>query len=180
MKRCPVCNLTFEEPWLMFCTQDGTALIEEAGASSEPPPTIMASSMPPSAGPSERPLDYPGSYNAPPVQARPPQPMTPSWQPPPPPAYAVASSQQQGLAITSLILGIFTMTIGWCCYLGVITGPVAIGMGIYQLIQIKNDPDKFGGKPLAIVGIATGAAYFVLLVFVILLYGLAFLVQGVN
>ena len=82
--------------------------------------------------------------------------------------------------MASLITGIFTVTVGWCCYLGVITGPVAIGMGIYSLVQIKNNPDKFTGKPLAIIGIVTGAVYFVFLVFIILVYGLMFLVQGVN
>jgi hypothetical protein len=107
-----------------------------------------------------------------------PQPSQPVWQPPPPPQYA--AGKQQGLAVASLITGIFTVTVGWCCYLGVITGPVAIGMGIYSLVQIKNNPDKFTGKPLAIIGIVTGAVYFVFLVVIILVYGLMFLVQGVK
>jgi len=104
--------------------------------------------------------------------------MVSSWQPPPPPAYSVAP--QQTVAIVSLSLGIFTITIGWCCYVGVITGPIAIAMGIYQLVQIKKDPEKHGGKPLSIIGIVLGGAYFVFLAFIILIYGLSFLAQGLK
>jgi hypothetical protein len=175
MKRCPTCNRTYDEDWLSFCTNDGTTLIEDSSSRSELAATIMAPAPPPVSNPNEQ-----ANWNSPsggigsgqfPV----PQPAQPAWQPPPPPAYA-----QQGLAVASLICGIFTVTIGWCCYLGVITGPVAIGLGIYSLNQIKNNPDKFTGKPFAITGIVTGSLYFVFLVLIILLYGLMFFVQGVK
>lgn len=74
-----------------------------------------------------------------------------------------------------MALGIFSVTVGWCCYVGVVTAPLAIGLGGYQLSQIKKDPSKHGGKPLAIVGIATGSGYFLLLAFIILIYGISFL-----
>jgi hypothetical protein len=48
------------------------------------------------------------------------------------------------------------------------------------LIQIKNYPDKFGGKPLAITGIVTSAIYLVIVALIILLYGLAFWAQSVK
>lgn len=82
--------------------------------------------------------------------------------------------------MASLACGIFTITIGWCCYLGVITGPVAIGLGVASLNQIKNSPDKFTGRPFAITGIVTGSLYFVFVALIIMLYGLMFLVQGVK
>jgi len=181
MKRCPKCNQTFTEGWLSFCTADGTTLIEDSQSSSEPPPTIMAPAPPPLSSPSQQP-----NWSAPPApsggfgsgQFPAPQPSQPVWQPPPPPQYA--AGKQQGLAVASLICGIFTVTIGWCCYLGVITGPVAIGLGIYSLVQIKNYPDKFGGKPLALTGIITAAVYFLGLAFFILIYGVAIFMQGVN
>ena len=75
------------------------------------------------------------------------------------------------MAIASMICGIFSITIGWCCYLGVISSPVAIGLGIYQLVQIKNNPEQNTGKGMAITGIATGAAYFVGIAIIIVLYG---------
>jgi len=179
MKRCPKCNQTFDEGWLSFCTADGTTLIEESAASSnEPPPTIMAPAPPPVSKP-----NAPANWNTPSggfgsPQFPVPQPAQPAWQPPPPPPYA--AGPQQGLAVASLITGIFTVTIGWCCYLGVITGPVAIGMGIYSLVQIKNNPDKFTGKPLAIIGIVTGAVYFLGLAIFILIYGSLIFMQGIK
>jgi len=177
MKRCPTCNKTFDEDWLSFCTQDGATLVETASLPREPPPTMMAPPMPPSVSPTEQPtLNLPGSYTPPPIQVGQPQP--PAWQPPAPPAYAVAP--QQSLAITSLALGIFSMTIGFCCYLGVITAPIAIGLGSYQLVQIKNYPTKFAGKPLAITGIVTGSLYFVILVLIILVYGVSIFMRGIK
>ena len=199
MKRCPTCNRTFEEDWLAFCTQDGATLVEESSArSSEPPATILSPPPPPPGGwkppsgdlgsgqfqpqPQAPPPSSPGTPSGgfgsgqyqPPQQ----QQMQPSWQPPPPPPYA--QGPKQGLAVASLICGIFTFTIGWCCYLGVLSGPVGIGLGIYQLIQIKNNPEQNGGKPLAIVGIALSAAYFVFLAIIILVYGVAIFMGGLN
>ena len=77
-----------------------------------------------------------------------------------------------------MICGIFSITIGWCCYLGVLSSPVALGLGIYQLSQIKKDPEHNTGKPFALVGIITGALYFVGVGIIILVYGLALLSGG--
>ena len=112
-----------------------------------------------------------------PAQYSPPTSPT-GWAPPPPPAYP--KPQQKTLAATSLILGIVSVTVGWCCYFGVLTGPVAIALGIYALSQIKKDPKQFGGKGMAIGGIVTGSLYFVFLALIILLYGLSFLMSGVR
>jgi hypothetical protein len=60
----------------------------------------------------------------------------------------------------------------------VITAPVAIGLGIYQLSQIKKDPDHNTGKPFALTGIITGALYFVGVAVIVLIYGLALLSGG--
>jgi hypothetical protein len=189
MKRCPNCNRTFEEDWLAFCTQDGTTLIEEPTAKrDEPPATILAPPPPPLGS---------GQFQSQPIPAPPPpsnlgqpsgglgsgpfppgQQVQPGWQPPPPPPYA--QGPKQGLAIASMICGIFSVTFGWCCYAGMLSAPAAIGMGIYQLVQIKNKPDETGGKPFAIVGIVTGSVYFVGLILIILLYGAAILFGGLK
>jgi hypothetical protein len=172
MKRCPTCNQTFDEEWLSFCTIDGTALVESGPLRSEPPPTIRASAIP--TNPTGQPtFNLPGSYNQLPARPAPPPPA-PSWQPPPPPGYSVVP--QQGLAVAALILGIFTVTFGWC-YVGVLTGPIAIVLGIISLVQIKNNPERNTGKPMAIAGIVMGTVYFVLVAIFILF---AVLMQGVK
>ena len=76
-----------------------------------------------------------------------------------------------------MCLGIFSLTIGWCCYLGVVTAPIAVALGGYQLSQIKKDETKFGGKGFAIAGVVTGVAYFVFLAFIVLIYGVTFLMN---
>ena len=179
MKRCPTCNRTFDEDWLAFCTDDGTTLIEDGPSSrSEPPPTMMAPPMPPSVAPSEQPTinlapssasSQPPSYNPPAYS--PPQQMQSGWQPPPPPSYA--NQPQQGLAITSMILGLVSITIGWCCSLGLLTAPTAIIMGIISLVQIKNDPVRNTGKPFSIVGIVTGSLYLLFWIIIVIIYGFA-------
>ena len=163
MKRCPSCNRTFDDDWLAFCTEDGTTLVETQSAQlpSEPPPTVWippAMDTNPPGG--QKPFDMPGSYN-------PPQPVAPVWQPPPPPP-VYKTSPNQGMAIASLIVGIVSITIGWC-YIALVSGPVAIALGIAALVQIKNKPDIYGGKPLAIVGIIIGAIPFLGLLFMIVL-----------
>src|SRR5882724_4557213 len=130
MKRCPTCNRTFEEDWLAFCTQDGATLVQESPArANEPPPTILSSAPPPLAGDWMQPSGGLGSG-----QFQPQPQVQAGWQPPPPPPYA--QGPKQGLAVASMICGIFSVTVGWCCYLGVVSSPIALGLGIYQLIQI--------------------------------------------
>jgi len=176
MKRCPTCNQTFEEEWLGFCTQDGTALIEDASKANEPRPTIV-SPAPSSASPYQQNAPS-GGFGAPAPQYQPPQPMQSNWTPPPPPTRS--TGPQQGLALTSLILGIFSITFGICCSVGLLTAPVAIVLGIVSLVQIKNEPTKFTGKPLAITGIVAGGAYLAFWVVIVLLYGVAIFMGSLN
>ena len=190
MKRCPKCNRVFEEEWLSFCTNDGTSLVDTSALPQEPPPTMMSPPMPPSVSPSEQPTinlqtgssQPPAPYSPPapmPQSWQPtPQPMQQSWQPPPPPGYK--KKPKQGLAIASLVLGIVSFPGFFCCYIGTLTSPAAIILGIISLVQIKNNPDENGGKPLSIVGIVLGGLYFVMVAFIILIYGLAFMTQGLK
>jgi hypothetical protein len=177
MKRCPTCNQEFTDAWLTFCTQDGTVLVEAERA--EPEPTLYRPPMPPSVSPSEQPtLDMPGSYRAPPDPFAQPQPLQGTWLPPPAPAYT-ATAPPQGVAIASLIVGISSLTFGWCCSFGLLFAPTAIILGIVSLVQGKNSPAQNSGKPLAIAGIVAGALYFVILGLIILVYG-AVVLNGIS
>jgi hypothetical protein len=178
MKRCPKCNQEFTDEWLTFCTQDGTSLVDVQASTAEPPPTLVSPPMPPSVSPTEQPtLDLPGRF-VPPAQYTPPAPIQSGWAPPPPPPYPV--QPQQTLAVASLVLGIVSITVGWCCSFGILTGPIALVLGIVALVQIKNDPKKFGGKGFAIGGIVSGGLYFVILAIIIVLYGVGILLGGMR
>jgi hypothetical protein len=180
MKRCPTCNQVFAEEWLTFCTSDGTALTSTS--TGDPPPTITLPQPPVTATQDERPTLRVGPdalFGGPGNSLQQQQRVAPVWQPPPPPQ-ASASASPHSLAVLSLVLGIVSMTIGWCCYFGILTSPIAVGLGIFSLVQIKNKPTQFTGKPLAIGGIVTGALYFLIVALIILLYGLSFLLSGVR
>jgi hypothetical protein len=64
---------------------------------------------------------------------------------------AYAAPRTDPLAISSLVLGL----VSFLC-LGFITGTVGIGLGIAALNRIKNQPQVFTGKGLAIAGIVLG------------------------
>ena len=179
MKRCPTCNQQFTDEWLTFCTHDGTSLIEIRGASAEPPPTFAYPPIPPTVSRSEEPtLDLPDAYIPPPVPLRAPQTLQPAWQPPPPPGYI--AGPQQSLAVASLVLGLVSVTVGWCCSFGILTAPIAVALGIASLVQIKNNPTRYSGKGMAIGGIVAGGLYFLFVVLMILIYGMAILAGGLS
>jgi len=178
MKRCPTCNQEFADEWLTFCTHDGTSLVEVRGASVEPPPTFVYPPIPPTVSRSEEPtLDFPDAYTPPPVPAMPRPTVPQGWQPPPPPFIA---AQQQTMAAVSLVLGIVSITLGWCCSFGLLTAPVAVALGIAALVQIKNNPGRYTGKGMAIGGIVTGGLYFAFIVLMIFIYGMAILAGGLS
>jgi hypothetical protein len=54
-----------------------------------------------------------------------------------------------------MILGILSLGGMFC--LGPLPGIAALILGLVGLSQIKSAPDRNGGKPFAIIGIATGA-----------------------
>lgn len=178
MKRCPTCNQQFTDEWLTFCTHDGTSLIEVKGSFAEPPPTFAYPPVPPTVARSEEPtLDFPDAYTPPPVPSEP-RSLQPNWQPPPPPQFI--AKPQQGMAVASLVLGLVSITVGWCCSFGLLTAPVAVALGIVALVQIKNNPTRNAGKGMAIGGIVTGGLYFVGILLFVLIYGLAFLASGLS
>ena len=149
MKRCPTCNLTFEEDWLSFCTRDGTTLIDESVASSEPSPTDVAPVQ------ADAPAWSTPSAELPPASPewRPPQRAVPEWRPPPPP---YVQPQSKSLATASMILGIISITVGWLCF-GPLLAIAAIVLGAVALSQIKKTPERVGGRQMAWTGVITGS-----------------------
>lgn len=175
MKYCPLCKRRFDEPWLSFCSDDGTPLIQELTPPADPNwnPKIRGPRVetpdeqqtqwlprePPAPGawiaPDERPPMRPGPWT-------PPAPPTPTYFPRPQPT--------QNLALASLITGILGLLLAGC--FGPIPGIVALVLGLVALSQIKKSPEKYGGKPFATAGVVIGGItvmfYLLLLLWVII------------
>ena len=140
-----------------------------------PPPPSFADPEPIKDEPAFNPFDQP----APMAQSE--------WSPPPAPdagwqnqaigqntpfqpPVAGTGSVNQTLPIVSLVFGILSL----CCYVGWITGPVALITGFLGMKNVNRDPASYGGKPLAIVGMVLGGIFTVLWglywIFIILVY----------
>jgi len=183
MKYCPQCKRQFDEPWLSFCSDDGTPLIQELTPARDPnwDPSIREpkretkvedrSEQQTQWLPRDQPM--PGAWIAP--DERPPI-NVPGYQPPPPPSYQPTITRpSQGLALASMITAIAGFVFGFWCF-GPVPGIAAIIMGAMALSQIKKTPDKIGGRPFAIAGIVIGAitVAFYLLAILWFLLGIGF------
>lgn len=176
MKQCPRCNKTYSDDTLNFCLDDGDLLTmtqPSPGGYIEEPPTMVLDGA--------RVTD-PISWQQ---QQQVAQPLA-QWQSPSPQpqaqfgGYPMTVAPNQSLAIVSICLGAGSVTIGFCCYLGVLLGPAAIITGIIARSNIKKDPARYTGNGLALTGIILGAAYFVILALIIILYGAAVLLGGLK
>ena len=156
MKYCPQCQKQYTENWITFCSDDGAILVDTEYSPSHQP----SSQRPPYAPPlSEQPTWRSPDPNAPGGWVSPGQPSpSPVWQPPPPP-YSV-QQPGQGLSIASMVIGLISFAGGIC--LGPIPGLIALILGLVSLSQIKRDPTRYGGKPLAIIGVITGTVSLVI------------------
>jgi hypothetical protein len=166
MKRCPLCNRTYQDNALSFCLTDGSALIkDEPAAPSPPPPTILAPPATDWSSPRAPVMPSPGAWNSGGLSQQPLQ-STPAWsggyQPP-----VYGPSPEQGLAIASLVCGILSFL---CC--NILTGIPAIILGIMAINKEKSDPQRYTGKGMAIGGLVLGGVS-VLIFFVYILALLA-------
>jgi Domain of unknown function (DUF4190) len=89
------------------------------------------------------------------------------------PPISGGQGQNQTLAIISLVTGILSI----CCYIGWITGPVALITGYLHRKKVKENPAEFGGDGLALAGMITGGIlsglWLLIIVFYVLIFGLA-------
>ena len=72
-----------------------------------------------------------------------------------PPGAGYASPRTDGLAIASLIVGIFSLVCAWIC-LGVVLGPTAAIMGYISRQKVATSGGAIGGGTLALVGMVLG------------------------
>ncbi|HEV7857193.1 MAG TPA: DUF4190 domain-containing protein [Pyrinomonadaceae bacterium] len=181
MKRCPTCTQLFDDSQ-SFCANDGTRLVndEPTAPDFDPMATIMSPPPPSTTGEFNRPPSQNFSDPTPPtpsswMDAPTPVPSMPASQPwstggmqpqqQGMPSYSGTQNQQNTLAIVSLVCGVLSIL----CF-GLVTGIPAIITGYMQLNKIKSDPQTFGGRGLAIGGMATGAVGTLLTILTILIF----------
>lgn len=187
MQRCPICNRTYPDDAPAFCPNDGTRLLRgDAPPAYDPLKTVISTPNPaPAQNAPPPPTQPPPQWQMPatsPQQGwqQPPQAAPQNWsggyyqQPgqnlPYVAPYGKPAQQAKGLSIASMIIGIvccaimlvkvFTYSLGILPpYIALVGSIVAIILGIIAL----NKPN-YGSKPLAVVGIVTGAPAVVLYV----------------
>ena len=77
-----------------------------------------------------------------------------------PMAGGYATQRADGLAIASLVIGIFSIPCSFFC-LGLILGPIAAIMGFISRQRINSSGGTLGGGTLALIGLILGILGFV-------------------
>ena len=75
--------------------------------------------------------------------------------------YVAGPVPRRGLAIASLVLGILSIPTFGCLIVGAVAGIV---LGIVALMRANREPQVYGGKGMAIAGIATSALSFLIVI----------------
>jgi hypothetical protein len=86
---------------------------------------------------------------------------------------APLTTRNNPMAVTGLILGVFSVTLGLCCCYGFPFNVLGIVFSLIGMSQIKKDPQREQGKGLAIAGLVLSVLG-VLLGLIFLAVGLAF------
>lgn len=172
MKQCLKCYKTYTDDTLNFCLEDGELLVQGVV---EPPTGAYRDDSPPTVVLDQARQTNPQNWSSAPAGAWQQQGMQPQFG-----GYPMQVSRSQTLAVVSLGLGIASVTIGWCCSLGMILSPAALITGFIALSQIKKDPQRYTGRGFALGGISTGFAYIGLLIIFFIIYGAAILFGNIS
>ena len=160
MKKCLKCGQSYTDDSLNFCLNDGEMLISTAGY--DPPPTQYADDTPPTLIMNQPRVTNPIDWGqAAPVQW---QGQSPAANPQP---YGVAGysvTRNQNLPTISLILGIIAC-FAVCCAGGVWAGLPAAVIGFIAMKNADTDPQRYGGRGMAIGGLALGIVTFLASIF---------------
>lgn len=151
MKICPVCKQTYTDESLNFCLNDGATL---NNANDDPPPTIF---MDPPRTTNPNYTDFNTNFSQPNTEFNSNfgQPNQEIYQAPYSPP-AVNHSQDQTLPIISLVLGVLGF-VTFCCYGSFPLGIAAVITGYIGMKNADQNPQKYGGKGMAIGGLILGA-----------------------
>lgn len=151
MKKCSVCERTYEDEKISFCTACGGSLVVEDQVEEpayDPFKTMIATPPPPKEvvePPPPAPLDLAPTAD---------DIVNPSWE-----SIGAAGDQpvagiepSKTLALGSMICGLVSLFCGLT-----ILGPVGAILGIMAVRKEKENPSLYGGRTFAMIGIVSGA-----------------------
>lgn len=148
MKICQTCKQTYTDDNLNFCLNDGGVLTNYGD---DAPPTV-AFNQARTTQPNWQNLEPPTPWQNQPLQVNQTSPLQPNQS-----SYSAPhQSPKQTLPTVSLVLGILAILLT-CCWGGVPLGLAAVITGYIGLQNTNNNPQIYGGRGLAIGGIAAGA-----------------------
>lgn len=153
MKTCSVCNESFHDDSLNFCLNCGATL---PLANDNPPPTVVMNTAR-ETNPNY--MNQPGFSDQPNFGAGAP---LQNWQNPsqmqnqPPGAIPMVYGVNQTLPTISLVLGVLGLLL-FCCFGGMPLGLGAVITGYLGMNNANNDPQRYGGRGLAVAGMVLGA-----------------------
>ncbi|MHB1262434.1 MAG: DUF4190 domain-containing protein [Thermoplasmatota archaeon] len=93
----------------------------------------------------------------------------------PPMGMAPGMQKTSGKAIAALVLGIVSMCIP---YVGIVTGIIAIILGVLGMKEVDRNPQAVKGKGMAIAGVVLGAIALALYVIAIIFFASFFAAFG--
>ena len=193
MKRCPSCQRTYTDDSLVFCLEDGSALLSESAEESDLPATLIIQD--PRLTNPARPETFrpnPVQTRAQTPQAYTAQPPQPVWPPTQMPQAQPASTRRQGraAAIISLVSAISAFLLLAFCIIGGASGvdESLIGgififsavlalfgaiVGIVAAIRTGKDPGPQNSKTLAVVALVLNGVYLLITVVFLILGAIA-------
>lgn len=154
MKRCPRCGKTYSDNDLNFCLDDGELLTIFSGSDSTPykddsPPTLVMDSP--------RVTNPIGWASGQPIQQwQGHQPGSHGYQGPP---GVYQAPRDQTLPTIAMILGLLSIAMV-CCFGGFYLGIPAAIIGYLGMRNADNDPQRYGGRGMAIAGLVIGIITF--------------------
>jgi len=157
MKVCPRCNQVYDDNNLNFCLNDGELLMEQQ--TQDAPPTIMMDA-PRQTNENWGNFDPGFSHQNQQIYQQPfgsPQ------------NYPSSVGKDQTLAIITIILGAVSFVFSFCCYAGLLFGPIGLITGFVAMNNVNKNPDIYDGKGLAIAGMiisGVGLAFSLLLLLI--------------
>jgi hypothetical protein len=173
MKHCSVCEREFTDDNLKFCTACGGPLVTASAEPAYDPFKTMVATPRPSAAEiraDRGPVSLANEHVAPIATPIDDPIVNPTWSQIAPNVEQSAPGEipSRGLALGAMVVGLSSVFCGVTSCLGL---PAAI-LGFVALRKHKGDPQRYGGKNFAIVGIISGlfgALIFVALCLLLLL-----------